>query len=136
MKMGHLKEISIESHERTELIKLDTQVAKVVAESGVKDGVCHIYVPHTTAGVIINEGADPTVARDIVAKLAQLVPHAGRYTHAEGNADSHIKAALVGSSATVLIKAGAPVLGTWQSIFFCEFDGPRRRQVLLRVADI
>ena len=133
--MGHLKEISIESHERTEFIKLDAQVAKVIAESSVKDGVCHIYVPHTTAGVIINEGADPAVVQDIAAKLGQLVPRDGRYAHSEGNADSHIKAVLVGSSAVVLIKGGAPVLGAWQSIFFCEFDGPRRRQVLLRIAD-
>jgi secondary thiamine-phosphate synthase enzyme len=134
--MGHLKEIAVESGERTELIKLDAQVAKFIAESGVKDGVCHIFVPHTTAGVIINEGADPGVARDFLARLAQLVPRDGHYTHIEDNADSHIKAALVGSSAMVLVKGGAPVLGTWQSIFFCEFDGPRRRQVLLRVAEV
>ena len=135
--MGHLTEISVRSRERTEFIKLDAEVAKFVADSGVADGVCHIYVPHTTAGVMINEGADPTVVQDIGAKLAELVPRDGRYAHAdaERNADSHIKAALVGSSAVVLIKEGAPALGTWQSIFFCEFDGPRRRQVLLRVSD-
>ena len=135
--MGHLTEISVRSRERTEFIKLDAEVAKFVADSGVTDGVCHIYVPHTTAGVMINEGADPTVVQDIGAKLAELVPRDGRYAHAdaERNADSHIKAALVGSSAVVLIKEGAPALGTWQSIFFCEFDGPRRRQVLLRVSD-
>ena len=135
--MKHVSEISVRSRERTEFIKLDAEVAKVVADSGVTDGVCHIYVPHTTAGVMINEGADPTVVQDIGAKLAELVPRAGRYAHAdaERNADSHIKAALVGSSAVVLIREGAPTLGTWQSIFFCEFDGPRRRQVLLRVSD-
>jgi secondary thiamine-phosphate synthase enzyme len=135
--MGHLTEISVRSRERTEFIKLDAEVAKFIADSGVTDGVCHIYVPHTTAGVMINEGADPTVVQDIGAKLAELVPRDGRYAHAdaEHNADSHIKAALVGSSAVVLIKEGAPALGTWQSIFFCEFDGPRRRQVLVRVSD-
>jgi secondary thiamine-phosphate synthase enzyme len=133
--MAQLTEISIESRQRTELIKLDQDVAKAVAQSGVKEGVCHICVPHTTAGVIINEGADPDVARDILGRLAHLVPHEGGYAHASGNADAHIKAAVVGSSATVLIKGGAPLLGRWQSIFFCEFDGPRRRRVWLRVAE-
>jgi len=132
--MAHLEEISIESRERNELIKLDERVRKLIAASGVKDGVCHIYVPHTTAGVIINEGADPDVARDILARLAHLVPHGEGYAHASGNADSHIKAAVVGCSAMVLIKDGAPLLGRWQSIFFCEFDGPRRRKVLVRVS--
>ncbi len=132
--MAHLKEFRIESHARAELIKLDGHVEKAIEESGVKDGVCHVCVPHTTAGVTINEGADPDVARDLLARLAQLVPRDAGYAHAEGNADSHIKAALVGASATVLVKDGKPLLGTWQSVFFCEFDGPRRRRVLVRVA--
>ena len=133
--MAHLTEIAIESRQRSEFIKLDEHVARVVANSGVKEGVCYIFVPHTTAGVIINEGADPDVAKDIGARLAHLVPHQEGYAHASGNADAHIKAAMVGSSATVFIRNGAPLLGTWQSIFFCEFDGPRRRKVLLRIAD-
>jgi secondary thiamine-phosphate synthase enzyme len=132
--MGRLKEISVESHERAELIKLDAQVAKFIAESGVEEGICHIYVPHTTAGVTINEGADPALAGDILARLAALVPRDAGYGHNEDNADSHIKAALVGCSAQVLVSGGAPMLGRWQSIFLCEFDGPRRRRVLLRVA--
>ena len=133
---GYLREISLQSRERTEFIKLDQQLAEVVAASGVTEGVCYVYVPHTTAGVMINEGADPSVVHDIGEKLAELVPREGRYAHAdaERNADSHIKAALVGSSVIVLIRGGAPVLGTWQSVFFCEFDGPRRRQVLLQVS--
>ena len=126
--MACVREIAIESRERNELIKLDKDVAKAIADSGITDGVCHIYVPHTTAGAIINEGADPDVARDSLARLAELVPHQGRYAHASGNADSHIKAALVGASAVVLIKDAVPALGRWQS-FFCEFDGPRRRKV-------
>jgi secondary thiamine-phosphate synthase enzyme len=134
--MGHLREISIESRQRNELIKLDEQVGRFIADSGVKDGVCHIFVPHTTAGVIINEGADPDVARDILAKLSHLVPHQGGYAHASGNADSHIKAALVGSSVTLFVERGSLRLGTWQSIFFCEFDGPRHRKVVLRVAEV
>ncbi len=133
--MGYPKEISLHSRSRSELIKLDAHIEKVVAESGVRNGVCHIYVPHTTAGVIINEGADPAVAEDILARLEQLVPRDARYTHAEGNADSHIKAALVGCSATVLVKDGRPALGTWQSIFFWEFDGPRRRQLWIKVTE-
>jgi secondary thiamine-phosphate synthase enzyme len=133
--MKYLKEIAIHSRERAEFIKLDAQVEKAMAECGVKDGVCHIYVPHTTAGVTINEGADPAVAGDILAKLEQLVPRNAAYTHVEGNADSHIKAALVGSSAMVLVRDSSPALGTWQSIFFCEFDGPRRRQVLVKVTE-
>jgi len=133
--MGHFKEITLDSRERAELIKLDEHVAKAIADSGVKDGVCHVFVPHTTAGVTINEGADPGLVRDILARLAQLVPQNARYAHVEDNADSHIKAALVGSSVAVLVRDGAPLLGAWQSVFFCEFDGPRRRRVLLRVAE-
>ena len=131
--MAEFVEISIRSHRRTELIKLDAEVKKFVAESGVKDGVCHIHVPHTTAGVIINEGADPGLLEDITGKLSELVPRQGRYRHVEDNADSHIKAALVGCSTMVFVRDGAPVLGRWQSIFFCEFDGPRSRRVWLRV---
>jgi len=121
--------------EKCGLIKLDAQVAQAIAESGIDEGVCHVYVPHTTAGVTINEGADPDVATDLLARLAALVPHRAGYAHAEGNADSHIKAALVGTSATVFVQDGKPLLGTWQSIFFCEFDGPRSRRVLIRVAE-
>jgi secondary thiamine-phosphate synthase enzyme len=133
--MANFVEISIRSRQRTELIKLDGQVRKFIADSGVKEGVVHIHVPHTTAGVIINEGADPGLLEDITGKLSELVPHEGRYRHIEDNADSHIKAALVGCSAMVFVRDGAPVLGRWQSIFFCEFDGPRERQVWLRVAE-
>ena len=130
-----ITELSIQSRERCEFIKLDREIAKLIAESGVKEGVCHVFVPHTSAGVMINEGADPTVVQDIGAKLAELVPREGPYRHAdaERNADSHIKATLVGSSVIVFIRKGAPVLGTWQSIFFCEFDGPRRRQLLVKI---
>jgi secondary thiamine-phosphate synthase enzyme len=135
MIMAYLKEIPVESHERAELIKLDAKVEKIIEQSGVKEGVCHIYVPHTTAGVTINEGADPAVGGDLLARLEQLVPRNARYAHAEGNADSHIKASLVGASATVIVEGGKPVLGTWQSIFFCEFDGPRSRRVVAKVTE-
>ncbi len=135
--MGQIEELAIQSSERCEFIKLDREIAGLVARSGVKEGVCCVYVPHTSAGVMINEGADPTVVQDIGAKLAELVPRDGPYRHAdaERNADSHIKATLTGSSVMVLIRDGAPVLGTWQSIFLCEFDGPRRRQVLVKIIE-
>ena len=128
-------ELSIQTRERVEFVKLDTDVKKAIGDSGVRDGVCHVFVLHTTAGVTINEGADPSVVHDIAAKLAEIAPREGRYAHAdaERNADSHIKAALIGSSVTVPVRDGAPVLGTWQSIFLCEFDGPRRRQLIVTV---
>jgi len=133
--MGFSKELSLHSRSREEFIKLDAQVEKAVAESGVKEGVCYVYVPHTTAGVTVNEGADPTVAADILARLTQLVPRDAGYAHAEGNADSHIKATLVGAMAVVPVTGGRLALGTWQSLFFCEFDGPRQRRVQVRVLE-
>jgi secondary thiamine-phosphate synthase enzyme len=131
----HRAEFSIQTRERVELVKLDAHVKKTISDSGVRDGLCHVFVLHTTAGVTINEGADPSVAHDIAAKLAEIAPREARYAHAdaERNADSHIKAALIGSSVTMPVRDGAPVLGTWQSIFLCEFDGPRRRQLMVTV---
>ncbi len=105
----------------------------MVQDSGVHTGVCHLYVPHTTAGIIVNEGADPDVARDIEAALDRLVPKSAAYQHAEGNSDSHIKSALVGSSATVFIAGGRLELGRWQGVFFCEFDGPRERTLRIKI---
>lgn len=99
----------------------------------MREGVCHLYVSHTTAGVMINEHDDPDVARDIEIALDELVPRNDDYRHAEGNSDSHIKTALVGSSETVFIENGKLALGRWQGIFFCEFDGPRRRELQLRI---
>ncbi|MGH9727032.1 MAG: secondary thiamine-phosphate synthase enzyme YjbQ [Candidatus Acidiferrales bacterium] len=125
--------IEIKTERHTQLKKITTEVENVVAESGCKSGVCHVYVPHTTAGVIINEGDDPDVARDIETTLDRLVPHAGNYRHAEGNADSHIRTALTATSVTVFIEDGELALGRWQGIFFCEFDGPRRREVRIKI---
>jgi secondary thiamine-phosphate synthase enzyme len=125
--------MEIRTARRTELKNITAEIACFVAESGCKSGICHIYVPHTTAGVIINEGDDPDVARDIEATLDRLVPHEGNYRHAEGNSDSHIKTALTASSATVFIENGRLGLGRWQALFFCEFDGPRRREVILKI---
>ena len=128
-----VRTLSIHTSRRTELKNVTAEVEKAVRESGVKSGVCYLYVPHTTAGVLINEGDDPAVAHDIEATSDRLIPHAGNYTHAEGNSDSHIKAALTSSSETVFIENGRLALGRWQAIFFAEFDGPRSRELHLKI---
>ncbi|MGB6483602.1 MAG: secondary thiamine-phosphate synthase enzyme YjbQ [Candidatus Acidiferrales bacterium] len=125
--------IEVQTVQHTQMKKITTEVEKTVAESGCKSGVCYVYVPHTTAGVMVNEGDDPDVARDMEAMLDRLVPASGNYRHAEGNADSHIKAAIAGSTVTVFIEHGKLALGRWQAIFFCEFDGPRRREVRVKI---
>jgi len=109
------------------------EIEAVVRESGCVEAVCHLYVPHTTAGVLINEGDDPAVARDIEATLDRLIPHRANYEHAEGNSDSHIKTALVGSSEIVPIEGGRLALGRWQAIFLAEFDGPRTRELRVKI---
>lgn len=127
------RSIEVQTERHTQMKKITGEVEKIVAESGCKSGVCYVYVPHTTAGVIINEGDDPDVVRDIEATLDRLVPESSAYRHAEGNADSHIKAALTGNTATVFIENGKLALGRWQAIFFCEFDGPRRREARVKI---
>ena len=122
------KKLSIRTSRRTEMIDITRQVSEVVRESGVDEGLCVVYVPHTTAGITINEGADPAVAHDIAGRLETLVPWTAGYKHLEGNAAAHIKSSIVGSSVTVAVRGGKLSLGTWQSIFFCEFDGPRSRR--------
>jgi secondary thiamine-phosphate synthase enzyme len=130
---GLTRTIEVQTSQHTQMKKITAEVEKAVADSGCKSGVCYVYVPHTTAGVMINEGDDPDVARDIEATLDKLVPESRTYRHAEGNADSHIKAALAGTSVTVFIENGKLALGRWQAIFFCEFDGPRRRDVRVKI---
>lgn len=125
--------LKVTTRSRTELVDITSEVARAVRQSGLQEGLCLISVPHTTAGVTINEGADPSVAEDILAALERIVPRRADYRHAEGNSPAHVKAALVGASQTVAIEAGALVLGTWQAIFLCEFDGPRTRSVHLRL---
>jgi secondary thiamine-phosphate synthase enzyme len=125
--------LALRSTRRTELINITSEIQTLVAESRCSSGVCHIYVPHTTAGVIVNEGYDPDVARDMEVALDRLIPHKGDYRHAEGNSDSHIKVALVGTSQSVFIEHGRLALGRWQAIFFCEFDGPRHRDVRVKI---
>jgi len=125
--------LSIRTSRRTELKDVTGEIKAAIHESGCADGVCYLYVPHTTAGVLINEGDDPAVARDIEATLDRLIPHGAGYKHAEGNSDSHIKTALIGSSETVWIENGRLVLGRWQAIFLAEFDGPRTRELRVKI---
>lgn len=125
--------LQVKTARRTNLVDITAEVQGVVAESRVQSGLCHLYVAHTTAGITINEGDDPAVARDIEAALDRLVPRDAGYKHHEGNADSHVKSTLVGVSQTVPVAGGRLALGRWQAIFFCEFDGPRTREVLVKV---
>lgn len=121
--------LSVSTDRRTQLVEITAQVAAFVAKSAAASGLCHIYSPHTTGGILINENADPDVARDLEAIFDRLVPRDAGYAHAEGNSDSHAKSILVGASQTVPLENGRLALGKWQGIFFAEFDGPRRRQV-------
>ena len=114
------------------MVDITSQVSAAVSKTGVTDGFCVVYVPHTTGGVTINEGADPAVCEDIIRKLNELVPPNDRYRHLEGNSDSHIKTSIFGSSVTVIVENSRLVLGTWQKIFFCEFDGPRSRKAYVK----
>ncbi|MGA9883554.1 MAG: secondary thiamine-phosphate synthase enzyme YjbQ [Candidatus Acidiferrales bacterium] len=125
--------LAIRTSRRTELKNVTAEIEAAVRDSAYTDGTCLLYVPHTTAGVLINEGDDPAVARDIETAFDRLVPRDSRYTHAEGNADSHIKTAFVGSSASVWIEGGRLMLGRWQGIFFAEFDGPRTRELRVKI---
>ncbi|MHB1013859.1 MAG: secondary thiamine-phosphate synthase enzyme YjbQ [Desulfurivibrionaceae bacterium] len=124
---------AIPTSKTMELSDITAQVQKVIAASTITDGVCHVYNPHTTAGLTINEGADPAVQTDLLAALRKIVPLDLPYQHLEGNSRAHVMASLVGSSVTVFIENGRLQLGTWQKIFFCEFDGPRSRKVLWRI---
>ncbi len=124
--------INVKTRSRIEMVDITSSVQKEISKSKTSDGLCLVYVPHTTAGITINEGADPAVCKDVMDKLNELVPANAGYRHMEGNADSHIKASLMGSSVYVMVEDGRLVLGTWQKIFFCEFDGPRSRRVYVK----
>lgn len=129
-----IETITLRTRKRNELIDITAEVARIISQSGVAEGLCHIFVPHTTAAVTINEKADPAVARDIEEILERLVPPNAGYRHAEGNSDSHAKSSIIGASEFVIVRDAAPLLGTWQAVFFCEFDGPRSRSCHIRVA--
>lgn len=127
-----MNSIEISTSKRAELIDITSRVEKIVKESKVKDGICVIFCPHTTAGLTINENADPSVKKDILNHLEELVPQDKNYSHSEGNSDAHIKSSLLGSSLNIIIENGQLILGTWQGIYFCEFDGPRQRQIYIK----
>ncbi len=125
--------VDIKTGSRVDFQDITLKVRDIVGTSGVQSGTCYIFVPHTTAGITVNEHADPSVVEDIAAQLEAIVPQNNSYRHMEGNAPAHIKASLVGNSEVLLIEEGAIVLGTWQGIFFCEFDGPRNRTLLIKI---
>lgn len=129
-----IAKLSVTTRRHSEMVDITGEVQQVVRDSGITAGTVVVFCPHTTAGLTINEHADPDVAADILEALERAVPWRANYRHGEGNAAAHVKASLVGSSVTVLVEAGRLVLGTWQGIFFCEFDGPRSRRVLVSVA--
>ena len=128
-----MQKFSIKTRSRNELIDITKQVKNAVAKSEKNDGVCTVYCPHTTGAITINESADPSVASDIEMKLRKMIPKNENYNHAEGNSDAHIKSSLVGNTVQIIINNGSLQLGTWQGVFFCEFDGPRTRNVWVKI---
>jgi secondary thiamine-phosphate synthase enzyme len=129
-----MNELTLQSRSRNEFIDITSQVRQAVVDSGIVSGVVTCFVPHTTAAITINENADPDVPRDILDKLSRTFPQNDCYHHSEGNSDAHVKSTLVGCSVQIIVENGRLMLGTWQGIFFCEFDGPRSRTVLIKVA--
>jgi len=125
--------LTVKSRSRNELIDITSQVQELVQSSPVRSGLCHLFVLHTTAGITVNEGADPAVQRDIIEFMNRLVPAAPWFSHAEGNSDAHVKSSLVGTYQCVFVEEGRLLLGTWQSIYLCEFDGPRPRKIAVRL---
>jgi len=128
-----MKTITLETKSRSEMIDITAAVQKAVREEQIDNGFCLVYTPHTTAAITINENADPDVPRDILSALEKAVPFSAHYRHMEGNSAAHAKSSLVGASELVMIENGRLVLGTWQAIFFCEFDGPRTRKVFVKL---
>jgi secondary thiamine-phosphate synthase enzyme len=128
-----MEALRVKTTRRTQLLDVTDAVERVVGASGVVSGICYVFVPHTTAAVMINEHADPDVASDLEGIFDRLVPHKGPYRHVEGNTDSHAKAVMVGASQVVFVEKGRLALGTWQGIFLCEFDGPRERKIWVKV---
>lgn len=125
--------LQVSSRQQVELLEITEAVVQSIRQQNISTGIAVVYTPHTTAGITINENADPDVARDLVMELNKIIPFEDGYRHAEGNSAAHLKSSLVGASETLLIENGRPVLGTWQGIYFCEFDGPRNRKVHIQV---
>jgi secondary thiamine-phosphate synthase enzyme len=129
-----MQKINLKTGNRIELIDITDKVRREVSNSKIKDGVCFVFCPHTTAGLTINENADPSVRKDIIAALNKIVPANAGYAHSEGNADAHIKSSLFGPSLVIFVEEGGLALGTWQGIYFCEGDGPRNREVWIKIS--
>jgi secondary thiamine-phosphate synthase enzyme len=128
-----MKEISVTTGSRIEMLDITSQVRSAISKSGTQEGVCTVYCPHTTAAITINENADPDVTADIMQKLNKMIPLHENYRHLEGNSDAHIKSSFIGNSAQIIVSEGRLQLGTWQGIYFCEFDGPRSRHVWVSI---
>jgi secondary thiamine-phosphate synthase enzyme len=128
-----MQKIKIKSNRREELIDITKEVKNYLIESNIKNGIITLFVPHTTAAITINENSDPNVKMDIVNFLRKLIPHDYNFAHIEGNSDAHIKSSLIGNSLTLMVEDGKLLLGTWQDIFFCEFDGPRDREIWIKI---
>lgn len=128
-----MERLDIRTSKRDELVDITSDVQMLVSKSKVKEGLCYVFVPHTTAGITINENADPSVCKDILYELNKIVPREDNYTHSEGNSAAHIKASLLGFSVSIFVQDGKLQLGTWQGIYFAEFDGPRTRQVWVKI---
>ena len=133
--MSQVKQFSVQTSSSVQFIRIDERVNEIIRGSGVQNGICAIFVPHTTAGVTINENADPDVVRDMIMEINKIVPISDGYRHGEGNSAAHIKSSLVGPSLSVIIENGRILFGTWQSIYFCEFDGPRSRRVFIKIIE-
>jgi len=127
--------ISVESKKQTEFIDITQKIQEIIQEKEIAAGICYLFVPHTTAGITINENADPNVVRDILKEINKVIPMNDHYTHMEGNSAAHIKASILGFSEIILIKERRLMLGTWQGIYFCEFDGPRKRKVFIQIKE-
>jgi len=130
-----MEEITVKTSRKVEMIDITQEVNRRIKKTGTNEGICMIYCPHTTAGITINENADPNVVKDILDGLDRLIPDDRPYLHAEGNSPAHIKSSIVGCSKTIIIEGGRLSLGTWQSVFFCEFDGPRNRSVWIKIIE-
>lgn len=128
-----MKKVTVQTRSRAELIDITNEVQGIVDDSKIRDGICTVFAPHTTAAITINENADPSVREDILSELNRLIPFNGRYRHTEGNAAAHIKSSIIGCSKSIIVKNGRLLLGTWQGVYFCEFDGPRQREAWIKL---
>ncbi len=128
-----MKEIAVRTTSHAQFVNIDAEIQSAIAATGIRDGICFVFVPHTTAGVTINENADPDVTADMIQAFERAVPWKASYAHAEGNAAAHVKASMMGFSQAVPVRGGRLAFGTWQSLYFCEFDGPRSRKVWVQV---